>query len=78
MTNISVCAHGLHCPRQNRRYSDYNFRTDHLISSQTYVLMHFNNSLYPFDIDSNFSFQFLTALPNYSVLSRLYYLAFVG
>jgi len=61
MTNISVCAHGLHCPRQNRRYSDYNFRTDHLINSRTYVLMHFNNSLYPFDTYSNFSFQFLTA-----------------
>jgi len=71
MTNISVYADGLYCPTQNRRYSEYNFRTDHLINSQTYVLMHFNNSLYPLDIDSNFAFQFLTALPNYSVLLSL-------
>jgi hypothetical protein len=70
MTNISVYAEG--CTALHRIVlSDYNFRIHHLINSQTYKLMHFNNSLYPFDIDSNFVFRFLTALPSYFV--RLLY-----
>ena len=67
MTNISVYADGLYCPKQNRRYSDSNFRIDHLIKSQSYKFMHFNSSLYLFDIYSNFTFRSLTALPSYSM-----------